>query len=167
MHVLDSGAGIACEDLPKLFSLFGKLHRTAEINNDGIGLGLTIVKQIVEAASGTISAESEGLDCGSCLLLFMRMDRDTGEGSTSLLANVARGSGTASSDPIVVQEQSQEAEISITSSSPLSAQDCGNPLARLSCPSNMMDLQPLFVNSIERLDALGTKIAVDTRLQLA
>ena len=44
VHVQDSGAGIANEDIPKLFSQFGRLHRTAEINNDGIGLGLTIVK---------------------------------------------------------------------------------------------------------------------------
>ena len=47
IHVQDTGAGIAKEDLPKLFSLFGKLHRTAEMNHEGIGLGLTIVKQIV------------------------------------------------------------------------------------------------------------------------
>ena len=46
--VLDSGSGIEQTDLPKLFSRFGKLQRTAEINHEGIGLGLTIVKKIVE-----------------------------------------------------------------------------------------------------------------------
>ena len=44
VHVKDTGAGIAPEDLSKLFSRFGKLHRTAEMNHEGIGLGLTIVK---------------------------------------------------------------------------------------------------------------------------
>ena len=44
MHIEDTGAGIAAEDLPKLFKQFGKLQRTAQMNNDGIGLGLTIVK---------------------------------------------------------------------------------------------------------------------------
>ena len=44
VHVKDTGAGIAPEDIPKLFSRFGKLHRTAEMNHEGIGLGLTIVK---------------------------------------------------------------------------------------------------------------------------
>ena len=48
VHVKDTGAGIAPEDIPNLFSRFGKLHRTAEMNHEGIGLGLTIVKQIVE-----------------------------------------------------------------------------------------------------------------------
>ena len=45
--VRDTGRGIAPEDLPKLFSRFGKLARTADVNNEGIGLGLTIVKSIV------------------------------------------------------------------------------------------------------------------------
>ena len=44
LHVEDSGAGIAKEDLPKLFTRFGKLQRTAAMNSDGVGLGLTIVK---------------------------------------------------------------------------------------------------------------------------
>ena len=44
VHVVDSGAGIAKEDFSMLFSKFGKLQRTADLNNEGIGLGLTIVK---------------------------------------------------------------------------------------------------------------------------
>ena len=48
VQVRDTGTGIASEDLTKLFSRFGKLHRTANLNHEGIGLGLTIVKQIVE-----------------------------------------------------------------------------------------------------------------------
>lgn len=48
VEVLDSGVGIAPEDFPKLFTRFGKLHRTAKMNSEGIGLGLKIVKAIVE-----------------------------------------------------------------------------------------------------------------------
>ena len=43
VDVLDTGVGIAAEDFPMLFTRFGKLHRTAEMNSEGIGLGLTIV----------------------------------------------------------------------------------------------------------------------------
>ena len=42
--VKDTGVGIAHEDMEKLFTRFGKLHRSAEMNHEGIGLGLTIVK---------------------------------------------------------------------------------------------------------------------------
>ena len=44
VNVLDNGTGIAAEDFPKLFTRFGKLQRTAQINSEGIGLGLTMVK---------------------------------------------------------------------------------------------------------------------------
>lgn len=52
IHVRDTGTGIATEDMPNLFKRFGKLQRTAALNNDGIGLGLVIVKQIVEQSGG-------------------------------------------------------------------------------------------------------------------
>ena len=54
VHVQDNGAGIEPDDIEKLFSRFGKLHRTAKLNHEGIGLGLTIVKQIVEAGGGIV-----------------------------------------------------------------------------------------------------------------
>ena len=52
VHVKDTGSGIAAEDLPKLFTRFGKLQRTAQMNSDGIGLGLTIVQGIIESGGG-------------------------------------------------------------------------------------------------------------------
>lgn len=42
--IKDTGMGIAPDELPLLFSRFGKLHRTASSNHEGIGLGLNIVK---------------------------------------------------------------------------------------------------------------------------
>ena len=60
--------------MPKLFQKFGKLKRTAAINSDGIGLGLTIVKQIVEKIGGQICVESEGLTKGSTFILSMQME---------------------------------------------------------------------------------------------
>ena len=44
VSVKDTGAGISAEDIPHLFQKFGKLHRTADQNCQGIGLGLLIVK---------------------------------------------------------------------------------------------------------------------------
>jgi len=42
VHVIDNGVGIRSEDMNKLFSMFGKLRRTAEMNDEGIGMGLMI-----------------------------------------------------------------------------------------------------------------------------
>ena len=44
MHIKDTGVGIDRKDFSKLFSKFGKLKRTSHVNDEGIGLGLTIVK---------------------------------------------------------------------------------------------------------------------------
>ena len=52
VHVVDTGVGIAEEDFPKLFTRFGKLQRTSHMNSEGIGLGLNMVKQIVESGGG-------------------------------------------------------------------------------------------------------------------
>ena len=71
VYVIDTGAGIAEEDFPKLFTRFGKLHRTAHQNQEGIGLGLTIVKEIVEASGGDISFHSDGAGLGSTFCFSM------------------------------------------------------------------------------------------------
>ena len=77
VHVKDTGKGISREDFPKLFTRFGKLQRTAEINSEGIGLGLTMVKQIVEKAGGIVDVESEGIDKGSLFSFCMKMGHVT------------------------------------------------------------------------------------------
>ena len=48
--------------MKKLFKMFGKLRRTAEINNEGIGLGLMICENLVKMNDGTISVHSDGED---------------------------------------------------------------------------------------------------------
>lgn len=75
VHVADTGVGIAAKDIKKLFSRFGKLQQSASINSQGIGLGLTIVKQIVESADGQIDVTSEGLGKGSVFAFTMKMQK--------------------------------------------------------------------------------------------
>ena len=49
------------------------------MNNDGIGLGLTIVKQIVEASGGVVSVKSQGAGHGSCFIFDMVMSSTINE----------------------------------------------------------------------------------------
>lgn len=60
VQVIDSGIGIEQEEIPLLCQKFGKLKRTAEMNSEGIGLGLMISKSLVEANGGTLDISSEG-----------------------------------------------------------------------------------------------------------
>jgi len=73
VHVEDSGAGISQEDMPRLFKQFGKMKRTAAVNNDGIGLGLHIVQQIVKNFNGSVIAKSSGPGHGSVFAFSMQM----------------------------------------------------------------------------------------------
>ena len=59
--------------MPKLFTRFGKLKRTADLNSDGLGLGLTIVKQIVDLAGGEVNVHSDGLGQGSTFNFTMKL----------------------------------------------------------------------------------------------
>ena len=74
VHIVDDGVGIASEDFPTLFTRFGKLNRTAEQNSTGIGLGLMIVKQIVEKNGGKIEVHSDGIGKGTCMMFSMKME---------------------------------------------------------------------------------------------
>jgi PAS domain S-box-containing protein len=64
--VADQGIGIPREALPRLFDRFYRVDDPARINVTGAGLGLSIVKQLVEAHGGTVWADSDGPDMGAC-----------------------------------------------------------------------------------------------------
>ena len=76
VQVIDTGSGIAEKDMGKLFNRFGKLQQTQNMNQDGIGLGLTIVKNIVEQGEGKVGVYSKGIGFGSYFCFSLRMRRE-------------------------------------------------------------------------------------------
>jgi signal transduction histidine kinase/DNA-binding response OmpR family regulator len=65
VRVRDDGRGIPRHMLPKVFELFVQAERTRDRAQGGLGLGLTLVRRLVEMHGGTVSAASEGIDRGS------------------------------------------------------------------------------------------------------
>jgi PAS domain S-box-containing protein len=65
IRVRDNGIGIAAEHLPGLFEMFAQVDTSLERSRDGLGIGLTLVKTLVEVHGGTVEAQSEGLGRGS------------------------------------------------------------------------------------------------------
>jgi signal transduction histidine kinase/CheY-like chemotaxis protein len=63
--VRDTGKGIEGELLPHIFELFTQGERALDRSQGGLGIGLTLVKSLVELHRGTIEARSEGRGCGS------------------------------------------------------------------------------------------------------
>jgi PAS domain S-box-containing protein len=65
VSVRDRGQGISPEALPRLFDMFYRVDRSLEQHESGLGIGLTLVRQLVELHGGEVEAESEGLGRGS------------------------------------------------------------------------------------------------------
>lgn len=65
IRVADNGMGIAPEILPHVFDLFIQADRSLAHSQGGLGVGLTLVKKLVEMQGGSISAASAGIDRGS------------------------------------------------------------------------------------------------------
>lgn len=59
VEVSDTGIGIAKQDLPKLFNKFVQIHKEPGQERKGVGLGLSIAKELVERHGGEIWAESK------------------------------------------------------------------------------------------------------------
>jgi signal transduction histidine kinase/DNA-binding response OmpR family regulator len=65
IEVSDTGAGISSELLPQIFELFVQGDRTLDRAEGGLGVGLSVVKRLIEMHNGNVSARSEGPGRGS------------------------------------------------------------------------------------------------------
>lgn len=65
IRVRDDGMGIAPEMLPRVFDLFMQGARSLARSEGGLGVGLTVVRRIVELHGGTVTATSDGLGTGT------------------------------------------------------------------------------------------------------
>lgn len=65
IEIADNGIGIAREFLPRIFDLFAQSERGLDRSQGGLGVGLTVCKQIVEMHSGTVVASSAGSGQGA------------------------------------------------------------------------------------------------------
>jgi two-component system sensor histidine kinase BaeS len=73
IDVIDTGAGIAAEDLPKVFDRFWRAEQSRNRHTGGSGLGLPIVRSLIEAHGGTTSATST-VDQGSTFTLRLPLN---------------------------------------------------------------------------------------------
>ena len=71
LRVKDTGIGIRSELLPKVFDLFVQGERSLARTEGGLGVGLTIVRNLVSLHGGTVSARSDGPGKGSEFIVLL------------------------------------------------------------------------------------------------
>ncbi len=76
--VKDNGIGINPEVLPHLFTPFTQADNTLDKSRGGLGLGLSIIKGIVDLHGGTVSAHSDGLGKGSIFTIRLPITSEDG-----------------------------------------------------------------------------------------
>ena len=74
IQVQDDGLGIPPEMLDKIFEMFGQVNRTLDRAQGGLGIGLALVRKLVELHGGTVQAESPGINRGATFTITLPQD---------------------------------------------------------------------------------------------
>lgn len=103
--VKDSGVGIAENQLPYLFDMFSQVDHSLEKSQGGLGIGLMLVKQLVEMHGGMVEASSEGLGKGAQFTVKLPV---VSEGTTTRPTVVNTGDGTPLSLKVLIADDSRD-----------------------------------------------------------
>ena len=71
IHVTDNGAGIDAAEQPRVFDLFMQVEGTRRHSQGGLGVGLALVRRLVELHGGSVTVQSEGAGHGSTFILSL------------------------------------------------------------------------------------------------
>lgn len=102
LRIRDDGIGISAKLLPRIFTMFMRRDRSESPLQGGIGIGLALVRRLMEVHHGTVEARSEGPGRGTEFLVRL-----------PALVNVAAAPESVQHMPILVVDDSQEAADSL------------------------------------------------------
>jgi PAS domain S-box-containing protein len=81
--VRDNGIGIPAGAIPNLFTLFAQVDRSLERSQGGLGIGLALVKGLVEMHGGSVTVQSAGVGRGSEFVVRLPLARGTPRGEAA------------------------------------------------------------------------------------
>lgn len=77
VHFRDRGIGIAPDQLHRIFEMFAQVDQSLERSQGGLGIGLTLVRRLVEMHGGKVQAKSEGLGMGADFVVELPLVKQT------------------------------------------------------------------------------------------
>src|SRR3569832_51254 len=83
LRIIDNGMGISPELLPRVFQLFVQEKRTPDRSQGGLGIGLALVKHLIELHGGSVAAASAGHQMGSQFTILLPFLKNPSKKSTS------------------------------------------------------------------------------------
>jgi CheY-like chemotaxis protein/anti-sigma regulatory factor (Ser/Thr protein kinase) len=110
VSVRDNGIGIPAETLPRVFDMFAQGEGSLEKSHGGLGIGLTIVKRLVELHGGTVHARSDGPGCGSEFIVRLPLLEPTARRRP---AASSRALGPQAQRRILVADDNADAALSL------------------------------------------------------
>lgn len=110
LRVRDTGVGIAAEMLPRIFDLFVQVGTSLERSQGGLGIGLTLVRSLVEMHGGRVEAFSEGPGKGSEFIVRLPVLSDAPQASPGPARRDSAGQGVGLR-VLVVDDNADAAEM--------------------------------------------------------
>jgi two-component system CheB/CheR fusion protein len=109
VSVRDSGIGMSPDLLPKVFDMFVQGGVVTERKYEGLGLGLTLARDIVEFHAGSIEAKSEGEGQGSEFIVSLPLSNRPSEKDSSAMVKMPRSGERSQGRAVVVEDSKNQA----------------------------------------------------------
>ncbi len=110
IHVRDTGAGLAPELLPHVFDLFVQGDGSLDRTRGGLGIGLTIVRRLVELHGGKVEARSAGIGKGSEFIVRLPIPDRVSAATPAARPASAPAAGPEALRVLVVEDNEDAAE---------------------------------------------------------
>jgi PAS domain S-box-containing protein len=114
VSLTDNGIGIDADTLPHVFDLFVQADHPATRGQGGLGIGLTLVKSLVELHGGTVVARSAGRDQGCEFIVKLPLDGVAGESGASGLSVGGGGKARTPGHRVLVVDDNVDAALSFS-----------------------------------------------------
>ncbi|WP_437933700.1 hybrid sensor histidine kinase/response regulator [Sorangium sp. So ce341] len=151
VRIRDTGHGIPPDLLPKLFDLFTQGDRALDRSQGGLGLGLTLVRRLVEMHGGTVRAVSDGPGRGSEFIVRLPAEAlaaSAGGAETPFAALPQARPGPASPRRILVVEDNPDVAESLV----MLLQALGHDVAMARSGPEALEAAPAFLPDVVLLD---------------